>query len=163
VLITAGGCGNQNKDAGATTVVPVVPEKAVMPSEAAPQSFRIAKGTVLPVSLGTLLDSSIEFGLVPGTAAENVKGSDGAVAIPAGSPVVMLCRYMGRKGPISELIIGLQSIRVGGRNFALTDGATDAATVKFREDAGLGPGHSSVHLDFGTVIEFKLDRAIDLR
>jgi hypothetical protein len=94
---------------------------------------------------------------------EDVKGADGRTAIPAGSTVTMVVREASKKGPISRVEVGLYAVFIGGRAFNLSDGNTDAASLTFTADAGEGPGHTTVHIERGTRLAFKLSRAVELR
>ena len=110
-----------------------------------------------------MIDSSQTLqGFVSGVVPSEVKGSDGRVAIPAGSRVTMLIRRIGRIGPTSVVDLGLYSINILGKEFSFSNGIDDAAVVKLTDDAGLGPGHNAVHLQYGNLLQFRLDRSVQL-
>jgi hypothetical protein len=44
----------------------------------------------------------------------------------------------------------------------LSNGLKDASTLVLTEDAGKGPSHSAVHLQYGEHVSFKLDAAVKL-
>ncbi len=140
---------------------------AVAPSVPGPPadlSNSLAAGTRVPVELSALVDSSFTGrDLVGARVTEDVKGPDGRTAIPAGSSVTLIIREANRKGPISVVVLGLYSVFIAGRQFSLSTGQTDAATLSFSDDAGKGPGHSAVHLNYGYPLTFKLDTAVQLR
>jgi len=129
-----------------------------------PLSHGIAAGTVIEVRLRSFIDSSFTRpGFVGGTVETDVKGSDGGLAIPAGSAVTIYLRLLSQKGPISRVEMGLYAIHIGTHEFSLTSGSTDAASLVFTDDAGKGASHSSVHVPYGTILQFKLDRAVQLQ
>ena len=124
----------------------------------------LAKGTEIEVKLLSVADSSVTTpGFLPGIVTSDVKGTDGTVAIPANSPVVVLVRESGKSGAISRMVFGLYSVRIGDREHALSDGAKESAVLTFTDDAGKGPTHSAVHLQFGARLDFQLGTAVQLR
>jgi hypothetical protein len=128
-----------------------------------PQSHSLAAGTVLPVRFDSVIDSAVAFvGFLMGTVESDVNGSDGQLAIPSGSSVAMVVRESKKTGSVSTLQLGLYSMNVAGHQYLLTDGAKDAATVVLTEDAGHGAGHSSVHIQYGDHVTFKLDVPVQL-
>jgi len=133
------------------------------PGQTVRLSQELASGTSIPVELRTVLDSSLASGFVLGVLAEDVMGGNGGVAIPAGSAVTMLIRKMGKTGAISVLDLGLYSVNIAGQQYGLSDGETDAAILHFTEDAGNGPAHRAVHLQYGRRLEFKLEHAVALK
>jgi hypothetical protein len=125
-------------------------------------SHTIAAGTFIPVELRDTLDSSYprpQF--MQGVVAFDVKGPDGRTALPAGSAVTIFVREMGRTGSISKVVIDLDGVYLHGSQYSLT-GSNDPATLTFTEDAGGGPAHSSVHLEYGRQLDFKLGTAVQL-
>jgi hypothetical protein len=130
---------------------------------AQPQSHSLAAGTVLPIRFESVIDSSVAFGgFLMGTVESDVNGADGQLAIPAGSSVAIMVRESKRTGSVSTLQLGLYSMNVAGHQYLLTNGAKDAATVVLTEDAGHGAGHSSVHIQYGDHLTFKLDVPVQL-
>ncbi len=124
----------------------------------------LSAGTVIPVQLQAVIDSSVtgpsfSGGIVP----TDVNGPQGRVAIPAGSPVVMAIRLIGRKGPISKIVLGLYAIVISGHEYPLSNGSKDPATLTFTEDAGEGLAHGAVHLQYGARLDFKLDTPVRFR
>ena len=129
-----------------------------------PESRSLAAGTVLLVRSLSVVDSSVNFpGFLPGAVDADVMGADGLLAIPSGSSVAIAVRQTGRTGAISTLRLGLYSINIGGNQYPLSNGVKDAATLSLAEDAGKGPGHSSVHIEYGEQLEFKLEAPVQLR
>jgi hypothetical protein len=172
------GCGasTESRPAGKNPPVAEAPSVPAPPLPAAsetlaapvpgpqPESHSLAAGTVLPVRLISVIDSSAPFaGFAVAVITDNVNGTDGHVAIPAKSQLAIAVRDARRTGPISTLRLGAYSINIAGRQYQLSNGATDAATLVFTEDAGKGDGHSSVHLQYGTELAFKLDKPLQLR
>jgi hypothetical protein len=126
-------------------------------------SHNISAGTVISVKLQLVLDSSATRpGFAHGLIAEDVKGTDGRVAIPAGSTATIFIRTSERKEMISTVVMGLYAVYVGGREFNFSDGRADAATIGLIEDAGRG-GRSAIHLEDGSRLDFKLERAVKLQ
>jgi hypothetical protein len=173
VATLATGCGTHGEKAsGAKNAAPVAvdltfspaPETSASGLKDSDLSHAVAAGTTIPVTLMTSVDSSSpNIGIVVGIVEADVKGADGRVALPAGSSVALAVRGYGKKGRISELTLGIYAINVLGRELSFTNGQSDAATLIFTEDAGLGVGHTSVHLYRDQSISFKLDRAVQLR
>jgi hypothetical protein len=131
--------------------------------DAQPESHSIAPGTIVPVRSISVIDSSVLFrGYVMGIVEENVNGSDGRVAIPAGSPVAVIVRRSSRTGSISALQLGLYTVNIGGHQYSMSNGIKDSSTLLLTEDAGQGPGHSSVHVLYGDHLSFKLDVPVQL-
>lgn len=117
----------------------------------------------MPVRLASVVDSSVPYsGFIMGAVESDVNGTDGQVAIPAGSQTAIMVRDASRSGPISTLRLGLYSINVAGHQHSLTNGIKDAATIVLTENAGQGPSHSTVHLQYGTHLDFKLDEPVQL-
>jgi len=102
-------------------------------------------------------------GYVMGIVESDVSGADGRLAIPAGSHAAIIVRQSSRFGAISTLHLGLYTINVTGHQYSLSNGAKDAAALLLTEDAGKGPGHSSVHIQYGDHLAFKLETPVQLR
>jgi len=143
-----------------------VPPKTDSPPEptASPDPFGLPTGTLVPVKLLSVVDSSYPYsGFLPAVTVENIKGTDGRIAIPAGSPVIVEPRTSNKVGAISEMTLGLYEVTVAKHQYPFTDGLTDAASMSCTEDGGKGPAHSSVHLQYGTRLDFKLDRPVKFK
>ena len=97
-----------------------------------------------------------------GVVESDVEGADGRLAIPAESRVALIVRQSGKQNSISTLQLGLYSINIGGRQYVTSNGAVDCSTILLTEDAGRGPGHSSVHIQYGEHLAFKLDMPVQL-
>ena len=170
--MTLPGCGKKQPDTKSASAASLAQPPVFTPSEPVspaarvpePPSHSLAAGTVVPVRLASVVDSSMTFnGFIMGQVDADVKGADGQLAIPAGSQIAMLVRESNKSGPISTLRIGLYTINIAGHQHALSNGVRDAATVVLTEDAGRGPSHSSVHLQYGSHLDFKLDAPVQLR
>ncbi len=74
----------------------------------------------------------------------------------------MMLRSAGKKGPVSHLKIGLYAIFVRGKEYSLSTGSNDAASLFFQDDAGKGAAHRSIHLEYNALLVFKLDGATEL-
>lgn len=124
----------------------------------------LAKGTSVPVKLLSVADSSVtQEGFLPGLVTSDVKAADGATAIPANSPAVIVVRESRRTGALSRMVFGLYSVRIGDSEHALSDGAKEPAVITFTEDAGKGTAHSAVHLQYGARLDFQLQTSVQLR
>jgi hypothetical protein len=145
-------------------VAPVaVPVAAPAQQPAVELSHSVPAGTVVPVELKSVIDTANGFqGYIGGVVPTDVRSPDGRVAIPAGSRATILVRKIGRTGAISVLDLGLYSMNILGKEFTFSNGVEDASTLSFTEDAGKGPGHSAVHLQYGYELDFKLNKAVQL-
>ena len=128
-------------------------------------SKMLASGTNIPVQFTYILDSSetVAGQYMYSVVDEDVKGSDGRLAIPAGSTVTLVVRESGRRGAVSRVRVGLLSAYIAGKAYNLSKGDIDVAALDFTEDAGQGPGHASVHIERGTRLAFKLTSAVPLQ
>ena len=168
VALLAGGCGTA-KESVASQKSEAVPPSDLFSSPASgsavqPQSHSLAAGTVVSLRLTTVVDSSIPMGgFIMGIVTDDVKGADGRLAIPAGAQTAIAVRESSKTGAVSVLRMGLFSINIGGHQYPLSTGAHDAATVVITEDAGKDAAHSSVHLQYDTRLDFKLENAVQLR
>jgi hypothetical protein len=157
---------------GSTPVTPTADLPAAKPAGSVPAtavspprdlSRTLAAKTRIPLKFTSVLDSSYSSQVFfPSVVTGDVAGSDGRIAIPVGSTVTLIVRKRDRQGPLSTLSLGLYAVNVGGREYSLSNGQTDAASLTFTEDAGAGPGHSAVHLNFGTALVFKLEEKVEL-
>lgn len=166
-LVVCAGCGSVQKAETQADDSPKAPTLSVDSSAptipAGSLSQTVAAGAVLKLKLRGVVDS---VGTRPTFAqadvTDDVLGPDGKTAIPAGSVAILAIRQIGRKGPISQIDLGLYGLIVGGRQIGTTNGESDAASISFSEDAGKGTLHTSVHLYSGYRFELKLDHAINL-
>ncbi len=122
LLAAAWGCGsNTNRtldppEAPAARSVQQQPVRTVPPPAAtvptpattsANLSHSLAAGTLIPVTLTYVVDSTFTRpGFVSATVTQDVMGSDGRIAIPAGSGMTLAVRLVAKKGPISQLVLG---------------------------------------------------------
>jgi hypothetical protein len=161
------GCGSKTPkpiiDRGLAQPPQLIEQTAQKTAVAQPESRSLAVGTVVPIRFESVVDSAVAFGgYAMGTVESDVNGADGQLAIPAGSSVAMVIRESKKTGGVSTLQLGLYSTNIAGHQYALTNGAKDAATVVLTEDAGHGSGHTSVHIQYGDHITFKLDVPVQL-
>jgi hypothetical protein len=178
VLLPIAACRNASTPAAAQAPQQAAATPVAAPASPAPSGFdttvasapitfkptTLGRGTHIPVKLLSVADSSVtQPGFLPGTVISDVKGGDGSVVIPADSPVVVMIRDSSKTGPISRMVFGLYSVRIGNREHELTDGAKEPAVLTFTEDAGRGPAHSAVHLQFGATLDFQLQNPLPLR
>jgi hypothetical protein len=165
VLLLA-GCGPNKPAAKAKPVAvkslpPEPNDAAATPPLPVPESHNLSSGTVVPVRLLSVVDSAEpNMGFAMGTIDADVKGADGRLAIPADAHVAMLIRDAGKNAGISRLRLALYSIDLPGGNCVLTDGLKDFAQLYFTDDAGKGPTHISVHLQYDSRLDFKLETPV---
>jgi hypothetical protein len=133
--------------------------------QAADLSHSIRAGVSVPVQLRSFVDSVIlKTGFIStGVVTDDVKGTDGRTAIPAGSTVAILLRDVSKSGPISRVVMGLYAVNILQHQYSLSDGRTDVSTLTLTEDAGNGPAHSAIHLAYGYELAFTLDKDVQLR
>jgi hypothetical protein len=130
VLLT--GCKPASRKP-ADAPLPILPPVVVTapPVPVAPPggfSLRLAAGTPITVSLGSLVDSAVTRpGFIGGKVTDEVKGVEGRTAIPTGSPVTIYVRTSKRTGPISEVRMGLYAVNVAGHEYSLSTGAREPA------------------------------------
>jgi hypothetical protein len=162
------GCGSKTQPASPApdrglAQPPHLEDSATQNPGVRPQSSSLAAGTMVNVRSISVIDSSVSFrGYVMGIVESDVNGTDGRVAIPAGSHVAVIVRESSRKNSISTLQLGLYSINIGGHQYVMSDGVKDSATLLLTEDAGRGPGHTSVHVEYGASLAFKLAEPVQL-
>ncbi len=112
----------------------------------------------------TVLDTNFPSArFAVGSVASDVKGSDGRIALPAGSAVTLAVRDMKKTGAISILNISIYTVNVLGKQIGFSDGRTEAAQLTFTEDAGQGSTHTAVHLQYGQVLDFKTNRGVQIQ
>jgi hypothetical protein len=129
-----------------------------------PLSKSVAKDTNISVTLNETLDSEMVFAanFVMGTISSDVKGVDGRVAIPVGSRAVIRLGVSGRSGENSFLFLSLQSLLVDGVEYRLSNEKQVGPPLVLTENATRGQGHRSVHVLQGDILNFKLNRDLDL-
>ena len=94
------------------------------------QFSMIRPGAVLPVRTNEFIDSNRADGRVfTGFVDQDVRGENGEVAIPRGSPVELIVRV----APDNDLILDLDSVMVNGRRYAVR---ADAERVEARDGLG---------------------------
>ncbi len=122
-------------------------------------------GTIVPVSVYEVLDSDTT---PPGTFGysvvdDDVKGTDGKIAIPRGSPAIILVRTSGREGQVSVLALSLYQVTIAGKSIVPLPGTFELGHADFQEDASKDAHVKSVHFTRQSRIEFKLTQAIRLK
>jgi len=142
---------------------PVATEASPVASVATSRS--IGAGAPVEVEISEVFDSdtSIYTQFIMAHTVLDVRGSDGGVAVPAGSSVLLVNRGIGRDGKRSLADIGLNRIDVAGKTFKTADGVKDLAVAHFEEDSSKGAGHRSIHLEKASRITFKTSEAVQLR
>jgi hypothetical protein len=131
-----------------------------LPVTGAATSHSIAVGTIVPIDNNDVIDTGVvEPGvLYTGKVDRDVVGSDGGIAIPARTNAVMIVRDV-NVGGVPQLVLGLYTIGVGGLQHRLANGKPDVATLTYLSDSRKG----QIHLQSHSLLNFRLDRAVDLR
>ena len=122
-------------------------------------------GTIVPIRMLEVLDSETPV-LEPFIVAKvdaDVHGSDGGLALPAGSNALLTVVGMGKVKGISSLSLALYSVDVNGHQYRFIEGDTRKAVAVFTEDGGNGAMHRTVHLSESSVVNFKLVAPVQLR
>ena len=101
--------------------------------------------------------------MYPATAAADVMGSDGKLAVPEGSHAVVVVTNAKKDGSISTLSLGLWQLTINGQSYLLGRGTIGQGTISLREDGVQGDGHRTVHLQRGQVLKFTLTNPLRLK
>jgi hypothetical protein len=151
--------------AAAGPVAPVMPAEQSAPALAKAESRVVPVGAALNIRILDAVDSELtgRGRFIPAVFDDDVMGSDGHLAIPAGTHAVVVVRDIGREGAISRATLGVFSIEIDGHSHRFSEGVKDAATLKLTEDAALGASHRSVHLEADSRLSFKVEAPLDLR
>jgi hypothetical protein len=92
---------------------------------------RLSPGTIVPVRTQQTIDvEETNYRVYPGVVDQDVRGENGRLAIPAGSPVELVVRT----APDNDLILDLDSVTVNGQRYAVQ---TDPKRVEHRSDNSL--------------------------
>lgn len=129
---------------------------------------RLDPGITIPVRATEAIDARrTDYQVFSGVVDRDIRGDNGRLAIPRGSTVELIARNSGR----NEMVLDLESISVNGQRYAIK---TDPQQV-----VGTGGGHDiigsivgaikggrargdSVRVPGGSVINFRLDRPLDV-
>jgi hypothetical protein len=158
-------CSGKPKETAAAPVAPAVPAEQPAPPLAKAESRGLPAGAVINVRTLEVIDSQVTPNgkYIAGIVDDDVAGSDGRLAIPAGTHVVLVVRDVGREGAVSHATLGLFSIEVDGHSHRFNGGVKDGATLRLSEDATQGASRRTVHLEADSHVTFKLDAPLDLR
>src|SRR5665213_173482 len=128
---------------------------------------RLEPGTVIPVRTTERIDVDRRDNRVyPGVVDSDVRGTNGALAIPKGSSLELVVRV----APDNDLILDLESVTVNGQRFAIK---TDPARVEAARDnsvvgsiiGALNGGHAqgrTVDVPRDSILTFRLDRPMEM-
>jgi hypothetical protein len=128
---------------------------------------RLEPGTVIPVRATETIDvERRDNRIYPGIVDQDVRGTNGALAIPRGSPVELIVRV----APDNDLILDIEAVRVNGQRYALR---TDPNRIESQRDNSLlgtivgaingGQARDrAVRVQRDTVVTFRLDRPIEM-
>jgi hypothetical protein len=130
---------------------------------------RLSQGMTLPVRSDEAIDASrTDYRVFNGVVDQDVRGADGRVAIPRGSPAELIVRdYQG-----GDLVLDLESVTVDGRRYAVQTTGTQVGDNNRRSNDIVGAiigaingGNArgrAVRIPRGTVMGFRLQRALDV-
>jgi len=131
------------------------------------QITRLEPGAVIPVRATETIDVDRRDNRVyPGVVDQDVRGTNGALAIPRGSPVELIVRV----APDNDLILDIESVTVNGQRYAIK---TDPNRIESRRDDSLlgtivgainggEPRGRAVRVPRDTVVTFRLDRPMEM-
>jgi hypothetical protein len=128
------------------------------------QVRRLDPGTQIRVRANQPIDSREGGRVYRGFVTDDVRGDNGRVVVPAGSPVNLVVRVM----PDNDLRLDLQSLEIRGQHF---DVATDPQHVEARQEGGLvggiigalsngQVGGRQVYIPQDAVMTFRLERPL---
>jgi hypothetical protein len=128
---------------------------------------RLERGTVIPVRTNEAIDVERRDNRVyPGVVDQDVRGDNGGLAIPRGSPAELIVRVR----PDNDLILDLESVVVNGQRYAIR---TDSNRVQSQRDnsivgsivgaisGGQAQGRA-VRIPRNSVLTFRLERPLDM-
>lgn len=139
------GAANYPQDSGARQNPPVqnsAPEPELSQRGSAPPmnnaEATLPAGAVITIITNQDIDSKTASPgqVFPADVAENIVDESGQVVIPKGSEAELVIRELGNKGTVSgtsDLVLDLQSVRVGGRNYMVS---TEDIEQRGREGLG---------------------------
>jgi hypothetical protein len=129
---------------------------------------RLDPGMNIPVRATETIDASrTDYQVFSGVVERDLRGDNGRLAIPRGSTVELIARNSGR----NEMVLDLESISVNGQRYAVrTDPRQMVGTAGGRDIIGSIVGAikggrargESVQVPRGSVIDFRLDRPLDV-
>src|SRR5665213_3178336 len=133
--------------------------------------FGIVTLSLLPVVIPVRTTERIDVDrrdnrVYPGVVDSDVRGTNGALAIPKGSSLELVVRV----APDNDLILDLESVTVNGQRFAIK---TDPARVEAARDnsvvgsiiGALNGGHAqgrTVDVPRDAILTFRLDRPMEM-
>lgn len=149
---------------GMAVLPPASTGVSALPKEKLSEARSLAAGALVRIELSEVIDSGTESTVhyVNAQVSENVAGPDGGVAIPGGSIALVVMRDVGFKSTRPYLVLGLNRILVGDRTIKSENGVKDIATLTFGDDVAPGPGNRSIHLQYRSVLNFKLEAPVKL-
>jgi len=171
VSLLALACGRRPKDSDSAVAVgtatlrplPKLSDAAQDKVEIkAAEASGVPAGTTVPVMVYEGLDSDTT---PPGTFGfaivdEDVRGTDSKVAIPKGSPAVIVVRESGKEGSISVLNLGLYQLTVDGKPLRPSAGSSDLGKLDLKEDSASGNHLRAVHLTRQSRLDFRLSQPL---
>ena len=126
---------------------------------------RIEPGTLIAVTTQEPIDVDREdFRIFRGTVDQDVRGENGRLAIPRGSPVELIVR----RQPDNDLLIDIESVRVEGQRYAIQ--TNEHREEARRDDTVIGAivgaiNHGqvqgrAVHIPAGNTITFRIQQPL---
>ncbi len=160
-----GGTGKAAPEAGLRPVAKITdsaPDPIQMKNS---ESGVVPVGTVVSVAIREVLDSQTT---IPGTFGyatidEDVRGSDGKIALPKGTPALLGIPLVGKQEGVSLMSITLYQFMVGNKSVIPPPGSREFGRVDLKEDFTGAARRSSVHLGRQSRVDFTLTQPIRLK
>jgi len=170
-FLAGSGCSKAEKSAPPSDLQrPEPPPTSTLHQPLPPQlanaeSRHLAPGTIR-VRVGQVLDSSAPLpdnSFILASIAEDVKGADSQLAIPAGTSALLKPLLFGGSREVSEIALSLYSVNMGGRQYQLRGQDFNPATAVVRVDSVHTPENKTAHINEGAVLDFIMPKSADLR
>jgi len=128
------------------------------------QARRLDPGTRIRVRADEPIDSHAGGGTYRGFVTDDIRGDNGRLVVPAGSPVELTVRVM----PDNDLRLGLQSINIRGQHYSVQ---TDPRHVEAQQQGGVIGGivgalsngqieGREVHIPRDAILTFRLEQPL---
>jgi hypothetical protein len=170
-FMAGSGCGKAEKTAVPSNLDrPVPPPTSSLhqpppPTLAKADSRHLAPGSIR-VRIGQTVDSSSPLpdnAFVLASVAEDVKGVDSQLAIPAGASALLKPLLFSSGRDASEIALSLYSVDVGGHQYQLVGQDFNPAVAVVKVDSVHHPENKTVHINEGAVLDFMMPKPAQLR
>jgi hypothetical protein len=130
---------------------------------------RLSQGMTIPVRSDETIDANqVDYRVFNGIVDQEIRGTDGSVAIPRGSSAELIVR----NDQSGDLVLDLESITINGRRYAVRTTGTQVGNNNRRSNdiisaiiGAINGGNArgrAVRIPRGTVMGFRLERALDV-